>query len=118
MQLEAKKHLEDIRQAAARIKQFTEGKSFGDYSKDALLKSGVERQFEIIGEALNRLKRLLPSVVSRISANERIIAFRNILIHGYDLVDDRVVWDVITKYLPALQREVTDLLDEPTDTSG
>jgi len=118
MQLKAKKYLEEIRQAADRIVQFTEGKSFDDYTRDTLLRSGVERQFEIIGEALNRLKRHAPTVTANITAHERIIAFRNILIHGYSIVDDHIVWDVVTNYLPQLQQEVTVLLSEPTKPHG
>jgi uncharacterized protein with HEPN domain len=54
MGLEAKRHLWDIGRARERILQFTAGRSFGDYTRDAMLRSAVERQFEIIGEALNR----------------------------------------------------------------
>ena len=103
MRLEAKKLLEDIRQAAALIGRFVEGRCLAEYSADPLLRSAVERQFEIIGEALNRLARTDPSVAEEITHASRIIAFRNILIHGYDLVDHEVVWDVIETHLPTLE---------------
>lgn len=79
MQPESKKHLEQIRQAAERIQQFTQGKCLESYGEDALLQAGVERQFEIIGEALKRLARSDPAALPRISDSKRIIAFRNIL---------------------------------------
>lgn len=110
MRLEAKKYLEDIRQAAAHIKEFTAGKSFEEYTGDALLKAGVERKFEIIGEALKHLERIEPSVASTITNYKRIIAFRNILVHGYAVVDDDVVWDIVQKDLPILYHEVETLL--------
>ena len=91
MRLESKKLIEDMRQGASLIIEFTTGKSFDDYAKDKLLKSGVQRQFEIIGEALKRLANTDPAAADQITHTSRIISFRNILIHGYDLVDHEVV---------------------------
>jgi hypothetical protein len=71
-----------------------------------MLRAAVERQFEIIGEALSQLARLDESLASRITDHRRIIAFRNILIHGYTDVDDRLVWDIVSTKLPLLRREV------------
>jgi len=112
MQLEAQKYLYDIQQAAARIAEFTVGKQFEDYRSSAMLRAAVERQFEIIGEALSQLARMDEALVERISEHRRIIAFRNILIHGYADVDDRVVWDVVQGKLPVLRREIETLLGE------
>jgi len=110
MRLESKKILEDIRSAAASILDFTSGRTFDDYVKDGMLRSAVERQFEIIGEALNRLSKIDEDTISKISYFERIISFRNILIHGYDVVDSAVVWDVIQQDLPQLHNEVKALI--------
>ena len=77
-----------------------------------MLRSAVERQFEIIGEALTRLARLDEAIAQRISEYRRIIAFRNILVHGYAQVDDRLVWDIVETKLDALRGEVTSLLEE------
>jgi uncharacterized protein with HEPN domain len=110
MRLEAKKLLEDIRQASERILEFTENKALSDYTADALLRSGVERQFEIIGEALNRLAKAEPDLADQISHCKRVISFRNILIHGYDIVEDPIVWDVTVNDLPALHEQVRVLL--------
>ena len=110
MQLEAKKLLEDIRLACEEILNFTEGKTFQDYQKERLLRSGVERQFEIIGEAMSRLVKTLPDVANQVSHYKRVISFRNILIHGYDVVEDAVVWDIVAKDLPLLYSQVVKLL--------
>ena len=114
MRLESMKHLEDMRRAAGLIAQFVAGKDLGDYRADPQLRSAVERQFQIIGEALTRLTKTVAAAAGRIGHAARIIAFRNILIHGYDIVDDEVVWDVIETDLPVLRRQVAALLvDEP-----
>lgn len=110
MPLEAKKYLYDIQRAAALLTDFTSGKTFADYSRDAMLRAAVERQFEIIGEALARLAKQDMTLAERISEYERIVAFRNILIHGYAEIDDRLVWDIVQAKLPRLAREVGTLL--------
>jgi uncharacterized protein with HEPN domain len=112
MRLESRKLLEDIRQAAELIVRFTAGKRFEDYARDPLLRSGVERQFELIGEAVSRPSRNDPDAVRRIEDAPRVVAFRNILIHGYDIVDDAVVWDVIQTHLGRLRENVEALVGE------
>jgi uncharacterized protein with HEPN domain len=79
-------------------------------SKTPLLKSAVERQFEVIGEALSQLAKADQETAALISEYRRIIAFRNILIHGYAQIDDRLVWGVLDSKLPTLLREVEKLL--------
>ncbi len=110
MEDELLKHLHDIREAAAAIKDFVAGKGFDDYSADELLRSGVERKFEIIGEALNRIQRADPELLSRIRDHRAIISFRNILAHGYDSIDDRIVWGIVEEDLERLLEDVQDLL--------
>ncbi len=89
--LEIKKYLFDIRQACERIHEFTAGKSYEGYSRDAMMRAAVERQFEIVGEALGRMVKLDATITQRITDHRRIIAFRNILVHSYAQIDDRLV---------------------------
>ncbi len=112
MRLEAKKYLFDIRSAADRLAEFLAGKTFADYQRDAMLRAAVERQFEIIGEAISQLARFDEELAARITNFRRIVAFRNILIHGYADVDDGLVWDVVETNLPLLRQEVERLIDE------
>jgi uncharacterized protein with HEPN domain len=66
-----------------------------------MLRAAVERDFEIIGEALSQLAKHHPPLAVRISEARRIIAFRNIPIHRHADVDDQLVWDVVETKLPA-----------------
>src|SRR5512139_4168974 len=95
MKREILAHLHDIRHAGQAVRDFIAGRSFQDYCGDELLRSGVERKFEIMGEALNRIARDDPPVLNQIRDYRDIISFRNILVHGYDTIDDRIVWDII-----------------------
>ena len=112
MSLEAQKYLHDIGRAVRLLTDFTGDKTFGDYERDAMLRAAVERQFEVIGEATAQLARVDEALVARISDYHQIIAFRNILIHGYADVDDRLVWDVVEVKLPILRNDVEALLGE------
>lgn len=112
-----RKLLEDVRQATARLQAFTTGITADAYCQNELLQSAVERQFEIAAEALNRLLKLAPEIVQRITDYRRIIDFRNLLSHGYDLVDSAIVWGVLQKDVPVLraevERELAALGDDP-----
>jgi uncharacterized protein with HEPN domain len=67
--------------------RFASGKSFNDYLDDELLRSGIERQFEILGEALSQLRKCAPDIANSIADLPRAVALRNILIHAYADVD-------------------------------
>jgi uncharacterized protein with HEPN domain len=75
-----------------------------------MLRAAVERQFEIIGEALTGLRRVEPTLAAQLPNAQQIIAFRNVPIHGYASIDDRIGWDVVQDDLPGLQAALTTLL--------
>lgn len=102
----------DVCEAADRINEFVRGRSLADYLADAMLRAAVERQFEIIGEALNRLSRRSPEIAGRISSLRKAIAMRNALVHGYSEVENEVVWQTVQDDLPSLRAEVSALLAE------
>ncbi|HEY6797120.1 MAG TPA: HepT-like ribonuclease domain-containing protein [Kineosporiaceae bacterium] len=112
MQPDPRKYLWDAQRAADLILGFTRGCTFADYTADEMLRSAVERQFEIIGEALNQLSKAAPGIAAEIPELPRIVAFRNILIHGYATVDDRLVWQLLSQRLPALEQVISNLLRE------
>jgi uncharacterized protein with HEPN domain len=88
----------------------TAGKTFEDFDSDIVLRSAVERQFEILGEALNRLDRLDAALAARIPDLRHIVAFRNILVHGYAMIDRARVWRAVQDDLPPLRAALDDLL--------
>ena len=104
--------LADIDRAGSDIGRFTEGMDSGAYTADALTQAAVERKFEIIGEALNRLQKTHPDLAERIPRLRRIIDFRNLLIHGYASVMPERVWDYSENHLPQMRQIVQALLAE------
>ena len=102
MQPESGAFLWDAHRAAVLIATFVDGKEWADYADDAMLRSAVERQFEVVGEALNRLARVDPEIAAQIDDLPRIVAFRNVLIHGYATIDDPIVWQVATDRIGGL----------------
>ena len=110
MRLEIKKYIFDILGAARDIKEYTNGIEYSCFIRNGMVQAAVERKFQIIGEALNRIKSLEESILNGISEHRRIIAFRNIIVHGYDAIDTEIVWDAIENHLPKLEEEVEQLL--------
>lgn len=112
MRLEVRKHLFDVSEAIKEIESYAQEIDCSRFLTHGMAQAAVERKFEIIGEALNRLQGIDPSVFSQITDAQRIIGFRNILAHGYDVIDYAIVWDIVTNHLPILKTEVEDLLTQ------
>lgn len=112
MERDVRAYLWDVQQAAAAIRQFSAGLDEVGYTQDSLVSSAVERQFEIIGEALNRLAKTDPDLARRVPHLRGIIGFRNVLIHGYATIDHARVWRIAETQLPALHHAVSALLAE------
>ena len=95
-------HLQDMVTAAAAIRTFIAGHTLGDYKADLMLRSAVERQFEILGEALSRALRMDPDLMTRLPASRGAIDFRNVIAHEYDALSAATVWDIACNELPGL----------------
>ena len=111
MKDEVRKLLFDVVDSGDSIIDWTVGKTFADYETDRQFRRAVEREFEVIGEALNRLRREDSATSSRIPELARIISFRNRIIHGYDSVDDATVWGIVESHLPNLIASARRLLE-------
>ena len=112
MKRDPKSLLWDARDAADTIATITAGKNYSEFDRDIVLRSAVERQFEIIGEALARLIRADAALAQRIPGIQEIIGFRNVLIHGYATIDRARVWQAVEQDVPNLRRTLTSLLSE------
>ncbi|RZL63022.1 MAG: DUF86 domain-containing protein [Variovorax sp.] len=112
MQRDARAFLWDAREAAGQIQGFVSGMDAAAYEGNPMAQAAVERKFEIIGEALNQLAKLDAVLATRITDLGQIVAFRNLLIHGYASVNISTVWNVVQTSLPTLLLQVTALLDE------
>ncbi len=109
MKLEIKKCLFDINTSIDSIYEYLDGeRNFFEYQRNKLLRRGIEREIEIIGEAMNRILRIDPSFI--IENSRQIIDTRNWVIHGYDKVDDVIIWGIISNHLPKLKKEIEDYL--------
>ena len=106
-----RKCLFDVVLAYEDLENFTKRMKFSDYLASKMAQRAVEREFEIIGEALNRIKGIDSEILKDITEYHRIIGFRNVLAHGYDIVDEKLVWDAISKHLPILVKEIRSLLN-------
>lgn len=100
------KLLFDALSAAKSIQEFSATLTKETFISNELIQSACERKFEIIGEALNRLRKQFPEVAAEIPEIDQIIGFRNIIAHGYDIVDSELVWDTIQLCIPKLIEDI------------
>lgn len=106
-----KKHLQDIATAIDEIESFFDDqpKLFENFCKDLRLRRAIERNIEIIGEAMNRILKTSPTIA--ITNSRKIVDARNYIIHGYDSLSVDILWSIVVNHLPLLRQEVDILLD-------
>jgi len=111
---EVKKFVYDIHEAICSIENYLGTQhNFNVYIENKMLRRAVEREFEIIGEALNKVEKLTSEIP--ISCKHQIISMRNKVIHGYDKIDDGIIWGTIVRHLPILKKEIEKLLPDHID---
>jgi uncharacterized protein with HEPN domain/predicted nucleotidyltransferase len=112
MEKEANRRLRHALEACNVIGEFIKERTFEDYRTNVMLRSAVERQFEIVGEALHQAE-LADKSVADVTPNLRsIVGLRNRIIHGYDKVDDLVLWAAIQDHLPELKTQLEAALEQ------
>jgi len=103
------KYLYDIKESIDSIDEYLGDKrDFFEYRNNKLLRRGIERELEIIGEAINRILKINTDI--EISEARRIVDLRNWVIHGYDNVDNVIIWGIISRDIPKLKKQVEKLL--------
>jgi len=103
-----KKYLFDIKESIDSIDTYLgDQRNFSVYRSNKMLRRAIEREFEIIGEAMNKIEKLDSTI--NISGKKQIVSLRNRVIHGYDKIDDEIIWGTIIRHLPALRIEIEDL---------
>ena len=111
MENEIKSWLEDIKQAIVEINQFLpEKRIFFEFQRDLKGKRAIERNLEIIGEAVSRILKAKPDI--SITSARKIVDTRNRISHGYDNVSEDIIWSIIVRDLVKLEKEVNHLIDE------
>lgn len=112
-------YLHDLIFAARDILDMTHGKTLNHYLHDPMLQSAVERKFIVLGEALFQLKSYFPQMLAQIPESRALIAFRHVLVHGYNQVEDELTWGVIeTRLMPALKAAEKLLGPEPSQAGS
>jgi uncharacterized protein with HEPN domain len=104
------KFLYDIKLSIEKIENYVQNKDIDAYSNDGMLKDAVERNFLIIGEAMNHIIKINPNI--KITSTIEIIGMRNRIVHGYDMVSNVAVWDAIQNHIPILKQEINKLLEK------
>ncbi len=100
------KLFEDLLKAISETQAFCRDKLFSDFQNDRGLQLIVERELEIMGEALARLRRDHPELAERVNDIHKIIALRNVLAHGYDILELEILWDIVENKIPPLKEDI------------
>jgi len=103
--------LRDIFESIEKIETYVKGISFDEFMDDAKTQDAVVRNLEIIGEASNKIPKDIQHRYTEIPWTQ-IVGMRNRLIHAYFVVDHEIVWEIITKELPELKKEISKILEE------
>jgi uncharacterized protein with HEPN domain len=107
-----KKYLYDIANGCEFVLEMTRGKTVEDYRNDRMFRSALERELQIIGEAMLQLDSVSPQTAEKISQHRNIIGFRHVLVHGYANLDPDTVWNVVETKISVLLGEAKELLQE------
>jgi len=112
MDIEIKTWLYDVLQSINEIESYYDGKQklFEEYVADIKTKRAIERDLEIIGEAVNRISKKNPDF--KLHNADKIVGTRNRIIHGYDKISDELIWSIVINHIPKLKEEVSLLLSE------
>lgn len=103
MKRDPRPYLHDVAEAAARLSDMIAHKTLDDYLNDPMLRSAVERQLIVIGEALYQLRMYFPDIAKRIPDAHRFITFRHVLVHSYNQVEPDVGWGMMETGLEKLR---------------
>lgn len=103
-------YVHDVVQACRRVRVYAEGFDLDRFLADDRTRDAIERQLLIVGEAVNHIRRLDGAVAGSLGSVDRIVAFRNVLVHGYYFVEPRTVWQIVDEHVPLLLVEAERVL--------
>ncbi len=118
MRREAGAHLWDAAEAARLVREFASGKTESEFNSDLIVRSAIERQMEILGEAFKRLRRDDADTAARVPGLDRIVGMRNVLAHEYGDIDYEILWRATTTEIPTLIPILNQLVDEARGAAG
>ena len=112
MDRKIRKYLADILASIIEIESFMAEipKEYATFCNDTLFRRGVERNMEIMGEAMNNVLKIDPNIA--ITSSRKIVDTRNFIIHAYDSLKPDILWGIVINHIPLLKREVETLLAE------
>jgi len=105
----------DLEQAILNMENIIRGCTDVEFKENMMMKLAVERLFEIIGEAVNRIKKNDKTIYEMIDESDKIICFRNVITHGYDIIDDDITWSISNEKIPVLKESIRRIKEHLTD---